>query len=174
MSLILIPTGLYQEVASWLWGGALWLVGALVSSQQIPGWTILVLVLLALSGVVIIGMAVIVILRRRKRQPAQDPIARYTTDLVDGVRWRWTWDGGRINNLWCFCPTCDAQLVSESDYSETRFICERCPAGGRFGISRKRGQVVTRVDCSQPYLADAAGREIMRRVRMKVRELPRG
>ena len=174
VSMILIPTGFYREVASWLWGGASWVWGTLVSSHPIPGWGILVLVLLGLSGLIIIGMAVIVILRRKKRQPTQHPLATYTEDLVDGVRWSWTWLGGTINNLWCYCPTCDAQLVTKSDYFETRFICERCPASGQSGMSGKLGRVVTRVDSSQPYLVDAAGREIMRRVRMKARDLPRG
>ena len=172
--LILQYFGLLPRVVSWLWRGASWLVGVLVSTQQIPGWVILILGLLGLSGAVIIGMAVIVILQRKKRQPVQDPFATYTEDLVDGVRWRWTWYGGRINNLWCFCPTCDAQLVTESDSFETRFICERCPAGGQFGMSQKRGRVVTRVDHGQPLLLDAAGREILRRVRVKARDLPRG
>lgn len=172
--LVLIPTGFYRDAASWLWGGALWVVATLVSSQQIPSWAIIVLGLLGLSGIVIIGMAAIVILRRKNWRPVQHPFANYTEDLVDGVRWRWTWDGGRINNLWCFCPTCDAQLVTESDYFETRFICERCLADGQIGMSRKRGRVVIRVDSSQPNLVNAAGREIMRRVRMKVRELPHG
>ena len=97
--LILQHFGLLPRVVSWLWGGASWLVGTLVSSQQIPGWVILVLVLLGLSGVIIIGMAVIVILRRKKKQPAQHPFATYTKDLVDGIKWRWNWQGGTIVNL---------------------------------------------------------------------------
>ena len=166
-------SGFLPEVVSWVWGSASWLAGTLVSSHSIPGWAVLTLGLLALSGVITISMMVKEALRVGQEQPTEEQpfFINYTEDMVDGVRWRWKWAGGSITNLWCFCPTCDAQLVAHEGMSETRFICERCPSDGSAARSRRRGRVVTSIEGRDSwYLVDAAGREILRRVRVKARE----
>ena len=124
VAVILQYFGLLPRVFSWLWEGALWVWGMLVSSHPITGWAILVLVLLALSGLIIIGMAVIEILQAKNKPP----FATYTEDMVDGVKWRWAWQGETIVNLRSFCPTCDSQLIYRLRPTGTLLICERCPA----------------------------------------------
>ena len=170
-------SGLLPKVVSWVWGVASWIVGTLVSSHGIPGWAILTLGLLALFGVITLSMMVIEALRDGQEQPIKEQpfFINYTEDEIDGVIWRWKWADGSIADLWCFCPTCDAQLVYAEAFVETSFICERCPTRGRRPRSGGRGRVVTSIEGGDhQYLVDAAGREILRRVRVKARELPPG
>jgi len=59
----------------------------------------------------------------------------YTEDFLHGAKWRWTWNGSYINNIWCYCPVCDATLVYDDSSCRTiygggtpttYFICENC------------------------------------------------
>ena len=175
--LVLQLSGLLPKVVSSVWGGASWIVGTLESSHSIPSWAVLALGLLALFGIIAISMTVKEALGAKQEHPTEEHpfFVNYTEDMVDGVRWRWKWAGGSITNLWCFCPTCDAQLVPHESMSGTRFICERCHADGSVAGSRIRGRVVTTLEGQDAwYLVAAAEREILRRVRQMARELPPG
>lgn len=112
---------------SWIWSGAVWCWNALISSYSLPGWFLIILFMLALFS---IGM--IIYAWKEKHQPEYKS---YTEDFLYGVKWRWTWNGSSINNIWCYCPVCDATLVyDDNSYNrlyygatpKTDFICENC------------------------------------------------
>ena len=118
LSVVPKPSGLLEKVGSWAWSSVSWMWAMLLSSHSIPGWAILVVGLLALFGLIIIG-----ILLKETLQGTEDPrgskgplFRNYTEDMLDGVRWRWRWTGNRTADLWCFCPTCDAQLVYNESF----------------------------------------------------------
>ena len=161
-------SGLLAKVGSWAWSSVSWIWATLLSSHSMPGWAILVVGLLALFGLIII-----VTLLKETLQGTEEPhgtkenlYRNYTEDVLDGVRWRWRWIGNRTTDLWCFCPTCDAQLVYNESFGETHFICERCPSDGRLNPNGSRGRIVTTVrGGDRHYAVDAAEREIDRRIR---------
>jgi len=140
----------------WVWERALAFVGLLGESYSVPGWALSVLGLLALVTVI---RAVVVL----RRSPA-GPHNKYVEDILFGVKWRWSWAGGDISSLWCFCPVCDGELVyddssAHSIYSReeprTLFICEHC---NRSTMGRVDGG-------GKDYALGAVRREIHRRVR---------
>lgn len=78
----------------------------ILNSYPVPGWLILVALLLACRAAYGIY--------ERARQPP--PITwqnSYLEDRMHSVVWRWRYIGGSIDNLHAFCPQCDAQLVYE-------------------------------------------------------------
>lgn len=92
-----------------------------------PRWVFFLLCLLAL-------VAVYQMLRPLfRRAPAEASIIDYHTDRFFGVVWRWRYGShGAPQDLWCFCPRCDTQLVYTEDRFPDRvwFTCENC--GERF------------------------------------------
>ena len=169
--LAVIPktSGLVIKVVSWVWNAVSWGWGLLYSSHPVPGGVILVLSLLALFGLVIIGLLLKESLRG-KEGLGKPAFLDYTDDLVDGLRWRWRWRVNQIDGLWCFFPICDAELVHSENYGETDFICERCPSDGTLNPFGDRGRVVATVRGGNRYYAmSAAEREIRRRIRTRER-----
>lgn len=160
--------GFLADAMSWAWAGVTWIWTALISYYSMPGWAFLIVGLLALVSLVGILVGIYVVLR-----PKNEPeYKNYTEDILDGAKWRWSWTAGKISNLWCFCPSCDAQLVYSESYGEPAFICERCPPNefNRYHChyDRPQGRVVTMVKGSNIYYAvSAAEREILRRIRVK-------
>ena len=81
-----------------------------------------------------------------------------------GAKWQWGWASGQISNIWCLCPSCQAELVYDdssnhnrytNEKAHTKFICENC-----------NGQVVAEVDGGdKEYAVSAVKREVRRRVR---------
>lgn len=133
-----------------LWSGITWLWSAAVSDYAIPGW--LVLLMGTLSLVVIFRFVA-------KRFAKDEPIhLKYVEDRIFGTTWRWRWAGDQIVKLWCFCPTCDAQLVHNQDYESVDFNCENC------------GRTVFSKNSWADDVVSAAEREILRRLR--TREAP--
>ena len=121
----------------WVWGGLTWVWAALIAKYLVPGWVI-----------VIAGLWALVRLWRTVKHLSQaTPPAylNYTEDRFDGAVWRWSWDADNISDIWCFCPLCDAQLVPSEGYTETAFICDRCPSDGTLLHDRPRGRIVTRI-----------------------------
>ena len=162
---ILRLNGLFAKVVSGIWSGVSWLWGMLQSSHSMPGWVILVLGLLALFGLIIIVLMLKELLHGKK-ETAGPAFQNYTEDMLDDVRWRWRWVGNRITDLRCFCPICDSQLVSSGGFSETSFICERCPADGSLFPAGDRGRIVgTVMGDDRHYAVGATEREIQRRIR---------
>lgn len=123
-----------------------------------PGWLLALLSLIALVTVLrpLIGL-------RSVAAPAA-PHASYVEDLLFGAKWRWSWVGEQIAHLWCFCPSCDAELVYDDssihdiyrrDKPKTEFVCEHC---GRRTVGVIEGG-------DKHYSLSAVQREIRRRVR---------
>ena len=150
------------QLGSWAWSVASWIYDTLRSSHSMPGWTILVAGLLAL-----IGLSVMFLLLKAIHLGGKEHLYQhYTEDTIDGLKWRWTWVGNEISNIWCFCLSCDAQLVYAEGFGETRFICERCPPEGPFVQDELEGRIIAierRGD--RRYAVAAAKREIFRRIR---------
>jgi hypothetical protein len=64
-----------------------------------------------------------------RRSPREPDFTAYRADTFFGIVWRWNYSSqGNPQNLWCFCPRCDTQLVySEDRYPDrTQFLCEHC------------------------------------------------
>ena len=165
---ILELIGLFGKVVLWIWSSVSWIWAMLYSSHPVPGGVIVVLGLLALFGLIIIVLMLKELLyaKSESTESTEPTFRNYTEDMVDGVRWRWRWRGNRIDGLWCFCPVCDAQLVPDVGFSETSFICERCPSDGTFFPPGSRGRVVATVmGGNRNYAVGAAEREILRRIR---------
>ena len=166
--LAVIPktSGLVVKVVSWVWNAVSWAWELLYSSHSVPGGVILVLSLLALFGLVIVGLLLMLLFQGEKKAAAPS-FHNYTEDSFDGVRWRWEWRGNRVDNLWCFCPRCDASLVYHETYGATEFICERCPADRTVDPFESGGRLVTTVGGGDRHYALArAMREIDRRIRV--------
>ena len=184
LSGILYFLGFLVEAMSWIWAGATWVWGALVSHYSMPGWAFLIIGLFAL-----VGLILLCIIFWFQIKPENEPAYRsYTEDMLYGAKWRWLWNGSEISNLWCFCPSCDAQLVYSEVYAKTDFICERCPSDEPnrqvvppFISSRalerhpsdgadrhygSQGRVIATIDGGGRFYAiDAVKREILRRIR---------
>ena len=152
--------GFLLEVMSWAWAGVSWIWVALISHYSIPGWVFLIVGLFALVGLV---QPCVVLWRQN------EPTYRnYTEDMLYGAKWRWSWSGGQISNLWCFCPRCDAQLIYDVDYlhAKTDFICEQCSPDESDYTPRSHGRVVATVKGGgRDYAVGAVGREVLRRIR---------
>ena len=169
--LAVIPktSGLVVKVVLWVWSGLSWVWGLLYSSHPVPGGVILVLSLLALFSLTIVVLMLKELFQGEKKA-AGPAFQNYTEDSFDGVRWRWRWRGNQVDNLWCFCPVCDAQLVYQEGYGETDFICERCPSDGTLDSFGSLGRVVTTVlGGDRQYAVARARREIDRRIRASQR-----
>ncbi len=154
--------GFLVEAMSWVWTGVIWVWAALISDYSVPGWALLIIGLFAL-----VGLAVLCVVLWLQNEPAYR--RNYTEVMLYGAkwRWRWSWIGKDISDLWCFCPSCDAELVIYREgYTKTDFICERCSPDGADRHRRSRGRVVATVEGGDRYYAvSAVKREILRRIR---------
>lgn len=146
--------GFLLDAASWTWEGVIWIWVTLISYYSMPGWAFLVVGFLALVGLMAIYAHF---------QPENEPKYKtYTEDRLHGVIWRWSWVGGRISNLWCFCPSCDAQLIysyNSSSQKKINLICEHCTPNEsdrhRWGQGRVLGKIIVSVDGDQiEYVKD--------------------
>ena len=154
LSAIPLSRRFLEKTMSWVWAGVSWMWTALLSHYPVPGWVLLIVGLFALLGLV--GLCVVL-------WPRNEPAYRsYTEDMLYGAKWRWSWIGREISNLWCYCPSCDMELVCSEDIltQRTDFICERCSPG------QSRRRVVATVEGGdRGYAVNAAKREIRRRIR---------
>lgn len=150
-----------KSTIGWLWEKVLAFAGLFGETYAVPGWALTILGFLALVTVVrtVIGW------RSNPSTPnTVAPYRAYVEDILFGVKWRWSWSGGDVSNLWCFCPVCDAELVYDDssvhnvyshEESKTLFICEHC---NRNVKGRIEGG-------DKEYALGAVRREIRRRVR---------
>lgn len=141
----------------WVWAQVTSFFALFGATYATPGWALSILGLLALITVVrfLVGL---------RSSGAAEPLhLQYVEDMLFGAKWRWTWFGNEISNIWCFCPQCDAELVyddrevhafNSSEPSTTRFICEHC-----------NNLEVARVPGTKNYALDTVRREIRRRIR---------
>lgn len=155
--LILIPTVREYSLKAlkWIWSDINWLWHSLFENYAFSGWLLLILFAFALIGFLTIFFGI----KSNFDTPEHDG---YNSDSIFGMNWRWSWSGYNINNLWCFCPSCDATLVyddsSRHNYHNptvTHFICENC--------SNRIVGTITGGD--KPYAIGAVKREIERRIR---------
>lgn len=169
LSVILHFLGFLAEAMSWIWAGVTWIWVALLSPYSMPGWAFLIIGLFAL-----VGLLLLCVIFWFQIKPENEPAYRnYTQDMLYGAKWRWSWIGSEISNLWCFCPSCDAQLIYRESYGETDFICERCSPDRSdhlyrsYDLDQPHGRVVATVKGGDRYYyaVSAAKREILRRIR---------
>lgn len=106
---------------------------AIITWMVFQGWSVPAWLIGALAGSIltIITLWLSVWLRRKlsvdsfRRDPGM-AVAAYTTDIIDAVRWRWTWANLHIDNpnlgdiidLTPFCVDCDLELVSVNHVRE--------------------------------------------------------
>lgn len=155
----------FIEALSIAWGGVFWLWTALISNYSLPGWALLIIGLFAFAGLVIVVVLLYGVIR-----PQKEPAYRsYTEDMFHGAKWRWSWNGNKISHLWCFCPSCDAQLVYNENYDDmyekTNFICERCSSNETGNYYKAHNRIVATVKGDKDYVLSAVEREILRRIR---------
>jgi hypothetical protein len=157
MLILLIPTlrEYSLKALKWVWSGINWLWNSLFENYVFSGWFLLILFALALIGILIIFFAI-------KSNFDTSEHDGYKSDSMFNMNWRWSWNGYNINNLWCFCPTCDATLVYDDtsshsyyDPTVTDFICENC----------SNRIVGTITGGNKSYAIGAVKREIQRRIR---------
>lgn len=156
--LLAVPVlrGYVVSFLSWVWSGVVWCWDVLVESYSLPGWAWLLIFIFALIGLINIYLAF-------KGESEEPEFKSYVEDFIYGAKWRWSWIGNQISNVWCFCPRCDATLVYDdsschsfySDVNKTDFICENC----------SRDVVASISGGNKDYATSAVEREISRRIR---------
>lgn len=160
-----ITVGLVVSVVSgliviYLTDGTLTKVGARISGAFFAAWNVVVgttpiprwlLGLLIVLSVIPVSRAI----RRWFFTPEEATFLDYKEDIFEGLRWRWGYQGGAIEPLWCFCRTCDTVLVySEEDFDDggfgrefrvrTSFTCERC-GEKKATLNGRKAEVVARI-----------------------------
>ena len=151
---------LIVKIFSPVWFIILFLWDALNSDYSLNGWSIFIFGIFTIGGFGIVLMWFYLLLHPHTNPEYQN----YTEDYIYGVKWRWSWNQGRISNLWCYCQICDAQLIYSEEFRHTHFICERCTYG------QSAPQPTATVPGDRYYIVGAAEREIYRRIRTKDKE----
>ena len=128
---------------------------ALMSDYSINGWLILIFGLFSIVGLLLVMVRLYSLLKPQTKRE----YLNYTEDFIYGAKWRWSWNQNRISNLWCYCPSCDAQLIYQEELIDTHLICEWCTHGQQF----PKSTAILRGNWN--YARDATKREISRRVR---------
>jgi hypothetical protein len=142
----------------WCWS-ALTSLGTLLTDHfQIPGWLILILLLLAFPSLIKLFTAI-----KRKKEPGVFDL--YRRDNLFGAIWEWSYNGNQILNIWCLCPICQSELIYEEhrqsrlltkhddEPDNTKFICEKCQ------------EVRVKLNGLTPYALGTVKREIHRKIR---------
>ena len=144
------------DVISWVWS-------SILINYSMPAWAYLAAIFVA-----IIGSIKIVRLLDFSSNRTEPEFKIYTEDFIDGMIWRWTWRGSQIDNLNCFCPACDAQLVCSNSLGGAEFICERCTTDSSRSTFHPIGRIIATISGGDCYYArEATEREICRRIRKK-------
>ena len=148
--------GLSLKVLTWAWKQIIWILNALISGYSVPGWILLIAGVLALIGIILVCRNLI---------SQKKPYIKYTEDMLEGVKWRWSWIDNDISRLACFCPTCDAILIPFEGLECTFLICEQCPPNSKQRGIQITGRIIEEKEISASYLEDRVKREIYRRIR---------
>jgi hypothetical protein len=88
-----------------------------------PRWLFVIVCILALAAICRAVRPLFV------RAPHGASVKDYRTDSFFGVVWRWRYGfHGSPEDIWCFCPRCDTQLVYTEDRYPDRvwLTCEHC------------------------------------------------
>lgn len=126
----------------------------MLSSYDVPVWLLLIISILALISI----FKFFIYLQNRSKIE----YLKYIEDNIYNAKWKWKWSKGKIVDLQCYCPTCDAVLVYDdtthmkpTELLKTEFICENC-----------NSQIVSTIHGgNKNYAINAVKREIERRVR---------
>jgi hypothetical protein len=155
--LLAVPVlrGYVVSFLSWAWSGVVWCWRALIVTYSLPGWAWVLIFIFTLIGLINIYIAF-------KGESEAPEFKSYVEDFMHGAKWRWSWVGNDIYNVWCFCPKCDATLVYDDSScsifaqgNKTDFVCENCSHS-----------VVASIGGGDKYYATGAiEREISRRIR---------
>ena len=111
-------SGFFPTLMSWALTGISSVSVVLLSDLSVPIWIFLIIGLFAVVGFVTVCVIMYMALWSRNKSA----YVNYTEDMIYGAKWRWSWIKGKLSNLWCFCPNCDAQLVYMEDYGKTHFL----------------------------------------------------
>ncbi|MFA7083639.1 MAG: hypothetical protein WC141_03780 [Arcobacteraceae bacterium] len=104
----------------------------MTSSYLINGWIVLFLTLFSSIGVGFVLYKIYYI------KPKRSIYAHHTIQEIKGAVWKWRWNENNIEQLWCFCPTCNDELSYDTDelMQVTTFSCEQCKKDiARFSFS---------------------------------------
>ena len=82
----------------------------LTSNYLINGWILLFLIVFALIGFCFVLYKLYYI------EPKKSIFAHHTTHEIKGAVWKWHWNQNKIEQLWCFCPTCNDELSYDHDH----------------------------------------------------------
>ena len=96
------------EVIIHVWQAIAWVWNTFTSHHLIPGYVIVIVLLFAVGGLVRVYKRV----HSAFQEENEPDYLSYKEDIIHGARWRWSWKRNKISDLWCFCPTCDAQLAA--------------------------------------------------------------
>lgn len=126
----------------------------MLSSYDVPVWLLLIISILALISI----FKFFIYLQNRSKIE----YLKYIEDNIYNAKWKWKWSKGKIVDLQCYCPTCDAVLVYDdtshtkpTELLKTEFICENC-----------NSQIISTIHGgNKNYAINAVKREIERRVR---------
>lgn len=93
--LLAVPVlrGYVVSFLSWLWSGVVWCWEVSVASYSLPGWAWLLIFILAFVGLINIYLAL-------KGEPEESEFKSYIEDFIHGAKWRWSWVGNQISNVW--------------------------------------------------------------------------
>lgn len=100
----------------------------LLSPSTVPHW---LLVLLGLVGIPIIVLATVLVWIAVFPKATAPNWTSYTTDLFDGLRWRWRYANGCVDRLLSFCPHCDFQVYPDNTSPFAVIINFHCESCGR-------------------------------------------
>lgn len=97
----------------------------LTASLPIPVWALILIAIALTPTAVFLGR----LLRKQEGPTWRD----YREDMFLGVKWRWRYEGGSIEDLRCYCPADDTALVycpvpprNPDEYNRTSLRCESC------------------------------------------------
>ena len=89
---------------------------------ETKGWMLLLLVFFSFLGVIKLIEFML------SFYPNQHKFHKYKQDTFKQALWKWKWQDDRIEQLWCYCPTCNNELSYNSDYLlyKTDLLCPNC------------------------------------------------
>ena len=142
----------------WAWDMVRDLAIIVIAQYSIPGWIIIVLLILAFPTCFRIFSAL-----RKKRIPGV--YEQYSTDNLFGAIWEWTYNGKQVVELWCLCPECKSELVYEEHRRSNRITRYNDEADNTKFICAKCQQVRVKLSGLLKYALATVEREIRRKIR---------
>lgn len=94
----------------------------LTSLFATKGWVLLLLSLFTFLGFIKLCEFVISFF------PKHMPFHNYKNDIFKDTHWKWKWSNEQIEQLWCYCPSCNQELSYKCDHLlfKTQLLCQKC------------------------------------------------